>query len=108
MPIYLSSGTPQPPSNPLIRVLVALATAALAVLAVVFGFAIFLVFLVIALIGGGIMSWRFRKIRKQMAAAMDDAAESAQQAGQASSRPATTAQNAEIIEGDFEVIERNN
>ncbi len=106
MPIYLNSGTPQPPSNPLLRLLAALATAALAVLAVVFGFAIFLVFLVIALIGGGIMSWRFRKVRKQMNAAMDDATESVQQ--QASSGPAPKAQSAEIIEGDFEVIDRKN
>ncbi len=103
MPLYLNSGSPQPPSNPFVRAIALVLTAVLAVLVIAFGFVFFLIFLAIALVGGVFMSWRLRKVSKQMNEAMSQAVKSTQQQSSQSPPKPTTG---EVIEGDFEVIDR--
>ncbi|MCF6264359.1 MAG: hypothetical protein L3J24_12340 [Xanthomonadales bacterium] len=114
MPIYLSSPGSGPPGGILSRILAAIVAAVLLVLFVVFGFAIFLVLLVVAIVGGIIFSWRFRKVRREMESMMQEAAgasapfpgtEDAKPRGK--NKPADTEfSQGETLEGEYKVIDK--
>lgn len=114
MPIYLSSPGSQPPGGILSRILAAVVAAVLLVLFVVFGFAIFLVLLVVAIIGGIIFSWRFRKVRREMESMMQNATgASAPFPGAEDTKPGSKSKptnagfsQGETLEGEYEVIDK--
>lgn len=114
MPIYLNSSGAGPPGGIISRVLAAVIAAVMLVLFVVFGFAIFLVLLVVAVIGGLVFSWRFRKVRREMESMMQDAAgESAPISGAGDAKPKGNKRSAgasfsqgETLEGEYKVIDK--
>lgn len=115
MPIYLNSSGAQPPGGIVSRILAAIVAAVLLVLFVVFGFAIFLVLLVVAVIGGLIFSWRFRKVRREMESMLQNAAEkSAPNPGAGNAKPSgnnssadTDFSQGETLEGEYKVINKD-
>lgn len=118
MPIYLNTPNPGPRAGLLSRLLSAVVALAFLALFFVIAFPVFLLLLVIAIIGGVIFSWRFRKVRRQMEAMMREAAETSEPFS-ATDRVATpgsgTSSSAgtrpdrsrgETLEGEYEVVDR--
>lgn len=113
MPIYLNSPGSGSPAGLLSRILTAVVAVVLLAFFFIIAFPVFLALLVIVLIGGMVFSWRFRKIRREMDSMVRAAAEnptpfpdsgSSTPGSSGKARPGNNP--GEILEGEYEVIDR--